>query len=228
MLKRNKMKNIFNKLRNKTAATVGALLVCASSLIGQVSGDVKYLQPIEGKGAYSEVNAFYGLPFGARGYTFMDFNEGNYYGKTFVTKALGEKGLALKTETMHANETMTQTGAGVQFNLPAIPNVNYANLNYLPAFVGKDGKVVRDDKGIMKSALGYAASVNLPGEVELSSFGQVVIGDKAKWSYGEVEARKNITKSGKVFIAGNIALLSNPTKPLSPKTQARATIGVRF
>lgn len=214
-------------MKTNISKIVGAGILSTALASGQIHGDLNaHISQLGDKSNYIRTNAFYNMPLGTKGYTFIDLNkDGTYFGKTFFTKNMG-KGLALKTETKHLNEFHTQTGVGIEYAFSKkdtaksiFDNIKYAKVNYLPKFVDKKGETIE-----CTQALGYSGAIKLPWNTEASSFGQVIMNeDGANWAYGEAEA---IKKFGNKFIGINAALIGKGG--IVPDVKWRATAGINF
>ncbi len=216
-----KMTNIIKTI--KTATLAG--LVGLSALVGNVSaapvcGDIGYIQRNGDASSYEEANAFYKLPAGVKGYTFLDLynQDGTVFGKTTLTKDIANSSLAGKVQVVHANELLTDGGFGLEAKLPT-PKGVVAKVNCTPVWMNGDGV----EKDTVK--VGYFVAVNLPKAMTLSSFGEVnVANDKGiTWGYGEVELAKQI---GNLTVGYNASLNSKGDGKLTP--EVRSGIAVRY
>jgi len=225
------------KNKKNIATKVGAGILSTALASGQVHGNFKVDIPDSKGNHYFRTNAFYDAPLGVKGYTFMDLQDRTYFGKTFFTKNMGER-LSAKTETKHVGEFHTQTGAGIEYDFSRkdtttksiLDSIKRAKVNYLPIFVNKKGKTIDATQ-----ALGYAGAIKLPWNIEVSSFGQIILDQNgANWAYGEAEAVVNLKnrKTGKVgnkFIGWNGALINDGKgNPAVPTIRNRLTMGANF
>lgn len=185
---------------------------------GQVAGDLRYIQSEDKGASYPQVYAFYNPTQNVKGFTFMEFYAGRYFGKTTLDKGVG-KNIGVKAEVTHANEPLTRMGVGPSYVFPQIHKDFFAKVDILPVFVNKNGKQIKN-----RVAPGYFASLQLPKGIEASSFGQWINnGKKTNWSYGEFELKKNF---GKNHIGYNAALLGKGE--FLPRVQHRVGVGRKF
>lgn len=229
------MKNMKNTIRSIVAAgTIGLASIVQTAtaqtnqpIISNLSGDLTYFAAQEAdSGApttYAEINHSAKLPYGIGTFGFIDlYGEGNgYFGKTVVEKSLTEK-LSLRGHALHINEPFSQAGFGLSYVLPT-PKKVFAKLSYLPLWIDSEGKKVEDNQ-----ILGYFASVDLPHNLSLFSFGEInpVAAKGPQWSYGEIELAKNFGK--KFSIGANIQLNCKEPGKLEPEVVPRLAARIKF
>lgn len=186
---------------------------------GQINREFRYNHSVKNISSlsYPETYEFFNLPWKIKGFNFMDFNNGNYYGKTNLTKnVVGRFGI--KSETVHDNKPWTREGLGITATIPT-PKKYILRLEYLPIFFNNKGKKV--DREI----IGYYAEINFPKGFSLWNFGQWDFYPKDNiWSYGELELKKTFAK--KYFSALNVVFLGD--KDMIPKAELRLVGGVDF
>ena len=170
---------------------------------------------------YVRGNAFYQLPGGIGGYTFLElYQEGNgYFGKTIFDKKIS-KGLAAKGEIIHANEPATQLRLGLEAVVIGTNNT-VIKIKALPLCVTKQGTIAENT-----AIGGYFGYQNLGKGWDISSFADINLAAKQgpEWGYGEISLKKQLWDG--VSIAYNPALLSKGK--LAPKPQHRVTLGIDF
>lgn len=188
----------------------------------KTSGDIAYFAANETKSAapnsYAEINHNTKLPHGMSVGGFIDFyRDGQgYFGKTVVEKGLTEK-LNLRAHIMHGNAPLTQEGLGLSYVLPT-PKGTFAKVSYLPYFADTKGEQV-DNKQIAA----YYASVGLPFNSKLFSFGEINVDGKngPEWAYGEVEVAK---KFGRFSVGLNLQLNNDGAGKLTPEVITRFAV----
>lgn len=166
--------------------------------------------------AYVEVDHATQLP-GVYVSGFIDlYTEGGYFGKTSFDRTVGN-GLGVRVQAIHANEALTQTGAGISFS-PQTPEGTFLVLRYLPIWVDTDGNV--EDKQI----LGYFVSVDFSKDITASSFGEIDVAGSPNFVYGEAEITKKLTDT--VSVGANLQL--NGKGGMTPEVVPRVAIRYRF
>jgi len=205
-----KIKNVL-----KMASIIALSLAPIKEAKASVSGNVRYIHSEINQNSYVQSNQFYKLPQKIRGFAFLDFSKSNgYYGKTSLEKEI-YKGINLKNQTIHCNEPLTQTGLGISAKpISKIP----LKLSYLPIWIDKQGKKV--DKNI----LGYYFALDIPLGLSLSGFGEWDVSNNPKWTYGEIELKREIKK--RVSLSYNPALKSDGDA--SPKLENRISLAINF
>ncbi|USN45536.1 MAG: hypothetical protein H6502_00155 [Candidatus Woesearchaeota archaeon] len=171
---------------------------------------ISFFRPMDGpQTGYFETNIFLekGLPFSMNGYTFMDFFRGNagYYGETTLEKPLGESGLSLKTQTVHANEFFTRQSFGLGYVVP-LPEAarTFLKVGVMPLTLNNDGSKTT------QPLVDWYISHELGAGLTLSTFGDIE--DNGQWGYGEAELRGQW--GGPVSVSINAALLNDgPRRP---------------
>jgi hypothetical protein len=203
---------------NKLESMILALAIPAAIAAKAEASNVKCVTSLEeGVKPYVAANMFYQMPSGIDGFTFVNFSEGGYYGKTTLKKQIDE-GISVRGQTVHANEPITQTGVGIGAVVPGLPKNTFLEVNYMPAWFDENG-LVED-----QAQAGYFVSVNLPAGIQLSSFGDWnVTGLNPKWMYGEVEVSK---KFGPVSVSYNGALIGDGDA--TPDIEHRVAVAAEF
>jgi len=206
------MKNKF--LKTLAVAAIG--LMPMNNAQAEVHGNVKYINSEKNEFSYIQNNNFYKLPFGVKGYTFFElYKNKGYYGKTSLEKEI-YKGIALKTQTTHINEPVSQHGIGASLKIPGTS----LKLSHLPSWVDKQGKKI--DK---KVAGFYFSLDNLPYGLDFFAFGEWNTSKSPEWSYGEIEFYKDF---GNYMVSYNPAF-KGKTKPSTiPRVEHRIAVGVNF
>jgi hypothetical protein len=206
-----------NKLA--TGLLMGALaLAPIKEGLSQIKGNVEKIFSQKKENSYVRLNAFYGLPLGINGYTFIEhYKDGKgYFGKSMLAKPI-TKNLAGKMEMIHINDPLSQAGFGLEATLPT-PKGTTAKVKFLPVYLDDKGKYVKD-----KKVLGYFIFADLGKGFEFSGFGEYNA-DAKQWGYGEFELNKSLGKG--IKIGYNPALMPEG-KPL-PKVEHRAKVQINF
>jgi len=196
-----------------------------------VKGDIRYFHAEKSVPSYLELNLNYGLPFGIKGASWMEFFTRNgerfkygkgYLGKTTFTKVVNGGGL--RVEVRNIDKPFSQAGFGVQAGIP-IPKKASKRfsgfLKFLPLWINDKGKVM-DNRVIA----GYGVNVNLPYGFNAGSFGEVNIPEglkSAQWAYGEIIMGKRFRNFNFTY---NPVLLG--TGNFMPKLEHRVTGVVGF
>lgn len=207
------MKKIKNVL--KIASIIALILAPTTIVKAGMSGNARYIHSEKNQNSYIQTNQFYKLPLNIKGFTFLDFSKNNgYYGKTSLEEEV-YSGINLKSQTIHCNEPLTQIGLGI--SAKPISKIPF-KIIYLPFWLDKQGEKVN------KTILGYYGSLNIPGGLTLSGFGEWDISDKPKWTYGELELKKEIAKG--IDLSYNPALKKDGNA--IPKLEHRISCSVNF
>jgi hypothetical protein len=183
----------------KTIKKIGlvalTLLALASPTLAQnnLNGFLKGQYNTETHKVEPQLNTFYTLPGGISGYTFIDFNDGNYFAKSILKKNIGY-GISIRSENVSSNETFTATGNGLEAKIPFLPENVSVSANYLPIWIDNDGKQI--DKQIA----GFGFEVKLPAGFTFSGFGNKSL-TNGQWGYGELNLSHN---------AGPVNMTYNP------------------
>jgi hypothetical protein len=193
----------------------------------QVNGDVTYMfsneSRSEAQNSYAEVNYSAKLADSIKVSGAVDFynSDAGYFGKTSVDTSLGN-GLSLRVQGVHGNDPLTQVGAGLGYVLPT-PNNTFAIVRCMPIFADTDGKQVDN-----KQTVGYYASVNLPANFNLWSFGEVNVNgtDGPQWSYGEVELSRKLWEN--LSIGANLQMNGQGPGRMTPELVPRIAVRANF
>ncbi len=215
-------------IKSKISRTLAMGLIGLSCLAGKVQaqdkihGNIGYIQSEKGTNSYTEANVLYSLPLEIKGYTFLDFynNKGGFYGKTSLTKEF-VKNISARFQTVHANETFSETGLGLEAKFPKMADNFSLKLNCMPLWFNSEGQ---EDNNVK---LGYCLSLNLPKDTYLSSFGEWNLANKKgpTWTYGEVELGK---KLGNINLAYNAALKFREAGESVPDLEHRVALRINF
>jgi len=210
------LRNLGKNLGLATAIGIASLIPMKAE--AGLAGNINYIYSENNKSSQVKTRAFYGLLFGARGFTYTNFyNDGGYFGESFLGKAI-KYGIGPKVRIVHVNEPLTQLGTGMEASIPGLPGGISANVNLYPLWFDKNGKLVN------KTIVGYSGNASLPHGVKLSSFGGWdVAGGNPKWIYGEIELGK---KFGPVDVSYNPALIGDGDA--IPTLEHRVAVGVDF
>lgn len=189
-------------MRKSLRSILGAGAFAVASLLpmkqteaqGNVSGSVEYIQSMQKDGnSYARLNGFYTLPKGISGFTFTElYKDGKgFYGETALDKEI-KNGLGIKLRAFHANEPLTKAGIGVTQSIPHLPKNAFAQVGFIPVWVGNKGKTVGDN-----AVTQYFASVDLPHGFRVSSFAEwELLGkDGVQFGYGEINVDKKINSN---------------------------------
>jgi hypothetical protein len=210
----------------KTLTKIGLISLLIASIASTASADegltgyLKLPYNIEQQNVIPEPNAFYTLPGGISGYTFIDFEKEFYFGKSFLTTQ-PKKGISIKGEFVHINEPITEAGVGFQTDIPT-PGESYANIYFLPQWTTQG-----------KMTAGYFFQTTLPLGINFSTFGSwETLKNNLKnpqWSYGEIEIGKDIkTPLGTITVIYNPMLLSQENGGPTPMLEHRVGINLPF
>jgi hypothetical protein len=219
------MKNMTNGIKQTIkqitlAGLVGLSTIFGNATAGPISGNVGYIQREKDASSYEEVNAFYGLPMGVKGYTFLDrYNDhGNVFGKTTLTKQIADYPVSAKVQGVHCNEKLIDAGVGLEVKLPTPKGIT-AKVNATPLWMNGDGK----EKDVAK--VGYFVAFELPAKMSLSSFGELNVANAkgVTFGYGEVALAKQI---GNLSVEYNASL--NGKGDGIAKPEVRSGIAVRY
>ncbi len=180
-------------LRNITAGVI----LGASSLLpmknanAQLTGSIEAIKSFKPKQSYVRPCLFYDLPANIKGFSFFEFyhNGNSYYGKTTLTKKV-TKGIKLQAQAVHGSGFCNNYNLGLSAN---IQNEKVsANFYCAPLCVSNKLKKIEN-----KVLAGYFASIKLPFDTQLSSFGEWNLNGKngVGWTYGEINLEKKLNKN---------------------------------
>lgn len=219
-------------MTNKKIQTAKNLLLASAlamsplareAVAAPVSGSVEHLQSTDESkgGSYERLNAFYSLPANVKGYTFVEaYHDGTAFGKTTLTKKVTDK-FSIVSQTRSINEGFTDTGLGLQLNIPV--QKGYALIRLVPAWINSEGKSV-DNRNI----LGFAVGKDLSEKVSAAVFAEMNLGAKkgAEWAYGEAQLMYSVGKDWN--IGYNPALRNNGSGKLIPRVEHRFAVQRKF
>ena len=214
------MRETLRNLLGIGAMAASAAAASPEKVEAQVSGNVEYIQSERSDGSQIKLRGFYGLPQDVRGFTFIELQEGGYFGKTYLDREVSN-GIGPRLMAVHGNEPLSETALGINAVVPYTPKNVFATVNVLPLWLGNEGKAVGD-----KAFVGYFFNVeNLPLGLELSGFGDwdVLAEGGAQWDYGEINLKRGI---GPFFVGYNPVLFNKGNAV--PKLEHRVNIGVNF
>ena len=212
------------KLRNLTAGVMlgAASLIPMKNANAQLSGSMEAIKSFKSKQSYVRPCLFYDLPANIKGFTFLEFyQDGNsYFGRTNLTKEV-TKGIALRAEAIHGTGFPNNYGLGLS---ATIPNKKvFANFYFTPFLV--DNKLKKIENKVLS---GYFASIKLPLDMQLSSFGEWNLNGKngVEWTYGELNLEKKLNKN--LSVSYNPALKNNGVGKPIPRLEHRVTAKYTF
>lgn len=179
------MKTI-QKIKIGIATLAAALMLSYGTAIAQTKATVEVIKSTETGKTYIRPSLSYKLPGEIKGYSFEElYSDRTMFGKTSLTKSItDEQGLLM--QAIYGTAPKTTIGAGLYSKIPS-PNGTFVKVHYVPFWIDMDGKKVD------KSIIGYFASINLPLDLKLSSFGELDVSKSPKWTYGEIGLEKKIT-----------------------------------
>ncbi|HVY01789.1 MAG TPA: hypothetical protein VHA12_03435 [Candidatus Nanoarchaeia archaeon] len=216
-------------MKNKTIQKAKNLLLAGALLTGAlttevaagVSGNVEHIQSTEAGQSYERLNAFYSLPADVKGYTFLEaYHDGTAFGKTTLTRKLSDS-ISVVSQTRSINEGFTDTGIGLQLNIP-VKN-GYALVRLVPAWLNSEGKSVRS-----RNILGFAVGKNLSDKVSAAVFAELNLNSKsgAEWAYGEAQVFYSPSKDWN--IGYNPALRNKSAGSIVPRVEHRFAVQRKF
>ena len=212
------------KLRNLAVGVMaGALSVLPmKNANAQLSGSMEAIKSFKPKQSYVRPCLYYDLPAGIKGFTFVEFyQDGNsYFGRTKLTKEV-TKGIGLRSDIIHGTGFPNNYGLGLNVNMPK--NKILKNLYLTPFLV--DNKLKKIENKVLS---GYFASIKLPFDMQLSSFGEWNLNGKngVEWTYGELNLEKKLGE--KLSISYNPALKNRGAGKPIPRLEHRATLKYTF
>ena len=215
------MKKILKNLA--VGAMAGALsLIPMKNANAQLNGSMEAVKSFKPKQSYVRPQLFYDLPADIKGFTFLEFyQDGNsYFGRTNLTKEV-TKGIALRAEAIHGSGFNDNYGLGLSATIPG--KKVFANFYFTPFLVNKKLKKIEN-----KALLGYFASMKLPLNMKLSSFGEWNLNGKngVGWNYGELNLEKILNKN--LSVSYNPALKNKGAGKPIPKLEHRVTAKYTF
>ncbi len=201
-------------------ATLLTLLLGGARSKAQVDANVEAIKSFKPEKSYIRSNMFYKLPLDIKGYTFMEFypDESNF-GKTTISKDVVDK-VGIMSQAVHGTGFDDMYGLGIKTELP-MPEKGFAEVYIAPVWIDSKGKHVEN-----RNVAGYFATISLPLDLQLSSFGEVNLAgpSRVEWNYGEISIEKPIDKH--LSIAYNPAL--QPEGGLVPSLEHRVTAKYTF
>lgn len=212
------------KLRNITAGvTLGALsLLPMKNANAQVNGSMEAIKSFKPKQSYVRPSFNYDLPAGIKGFTFLEFYQdgSSYFGRTNLTKEI-TKGVGLRAEAIHGSGFLDNYGLGLSATIPS--KKVFANFYFTPFLVNSKLKKIEN-----KVLSGYFASIKLPFDMQLSSFGEWNLNGKngVEWTYGELNLEKKLNKN--LSVSYNPAMKNNGVGKPIPKLEHRITAKYTF
>jgi hypothetical protein len=215
------MKKILKNLA--VGAMAGAIsLLPMKNANAQLSGSMEAIKSFKPKQSYVRPQLFYDLPADIKGFTFLEFyQDGNsYFGRTNLTKEI-TKGIGLRAEAIHGSGFPDNYGLGLD---ATISNEKvFANLYLTPFFVNNKLKKIEN-----KVLSGYFASMKLPFDLQLSSFGEWNLNGKdgVEWTYGELNLEKKLNKN--LSVSYNPALKNKGVGKVIPRLEHRITAKYTF
>jgi hypothetical protein len=211
-------------LRNITAGVI----LGASSLLpmknanAQLNGSIEAVKSFKPKQSYVRPQLFYDLPADIKGFTFLEFYQDgdSFFGRTKLTKEVA-KGIGLRSDIVHGSGFPNNYGLGLNVDMPK--NKILKNLYLTPFLVDNKLKKVEN-----KVLAGYFASIKLPFDMQLSSFGEWNLNGKngVQWTYGELNLEKKL--SDKLSVSYNPALKSRGAGKPIPRLEHRVTAKYTF
>jgi len=211
-------------LRNITAGVI----LGASSLLpmknanAQLNGSIEAVKSFKPKQSYVRPQLFYDLPADIKGFTFMEFYQDgdSFFGRTRLTKEVA-KGIGLRSDIIHGTGFPNNYGLGLNVDMPK--NKILKNLYLTPFLVDNKLKKVEN-----KVLAGYFASIKLPFDMQLSSFGEWNLNGKngVQWTYGELNLEKKL--SDKLSVSYNPALKNRGAGKPIPRLEHRVTAKYAF
>lgn len=211
-------------LRNITAG----VMLGASSLLpmknanAQLNGSIEAVKSFKPKQSYVRPQLFYDLPADIKGFTFLEFyQDGNsYFGRTNLTKEV-TKGIGLRAEAIHGSGFPDNYGLGLNVTIPS--KKVFANFYLTPFWVNNKLKKIEN-----KVLSGYFASMKLPLDMQLSSFGEWNLNGKngVEWTYGELNLEKKLNKN--LSVSYNPALKNRGAGKPIPRLTHRITAKYTF
>jgi hypothetical protein len=212
------------KLRNLTAGVMlgAASLIPMKNANAQLSGSMEAIKSFKSKQSYVRPCLFYDLPANIKGFTFLEFYQDgdSFFGRTKLTKEVA-KGIGLRSDIVHGSGFPNNYGLGLNVDMPK--NKILKNLYLTPFLVDNKLKKVEN-----KVLAGYFASIKLPFDMQLSSFGEWNLNGKngVQWTYGELNLEKKL--SDKLSVSYNPALKSRGAGKPIPRLEHRVTAKYTF
>jgi hypothetical protein len=215
------MKKILKNLA--VGAMAGACsLIPMKNANAQLSGSMEAIKSFKPKQSYIRPCFFYDLPANIKGFTFLEFyQDGNsFFGRTKLTKEV-VKGIGLRADIVHGSGFPNNYGLGLNVDIPG-KNV-FTNFYLTPFLV--DNKLKKVENKVLS---GYFASIKLPFDIQLSSFGEWNLNGKngVEWTYGELNLEKKLNKN--LSVSYNPALKNRGAGKPIPRLEHRVTAKYTF
>jgi hypothetical protein len=174
-----------------TAILAGAL--AATTMTAKAQSNIELMQTTDKATSRVRPNLFYGLPFGVKGYTFIEFYEDgkSYYAKTGLTKKI-KGGLDARVEVLDFSAATDKIGIGLEYKIPT-KEETFAKVKVMPVYFGFDGKYAKP-KVVMGFYFEQKIYVPILKDAKVVAFGEINIAAKGgpTWSYGELHVQKSL------------------------------------
>jgi len=215
------MKKILKNLAVGTMAGAISLLPMKNAN-AQLNGSIEAIKSFKPKQSYVRPCLFYDLPANIKGFTFLEFYQDgdSFFGRTKLTKEVA-KGIGLRGDIVHGSGFPNKYGLGLNVN---IPNKKvFTNFYLTPFFVNNKLKKIEN-----KVLSGYFVNIELPLNMQLSSFGEWNLNGKngVEWTYGELNLEKKLNKN--LSVSYNPALKNRGAGKPIPKLEHRVTARYYF
>src|SRR3989344_3391420 len=116
-------------IRSKILGLTLALLASVTAKAA-VNGVVRYVCYPEAN-SFVKTEAFYRAPENINGFSFINLNNGGYFGKTDLKMPLTH-GIGPEVELVHGNEPFSEIKVGINVQIPKLPKNLYGNIRVLP------------------------------------------------------------------------------------------------
>lgn len=207
------MTKSISKLAKFGLMTLASFLPMKSN--GQVSANVEAIVPEKTENFHVRSNMFYNLPSDIGGYTWFEFYDEGYFGRTTLTKRVSEN-VGVGTHAVIGSGLKNRISPRIQLTIPT-PEGLSANVSSNPYFVDSDGKV----DNVLE--VGYFVKKDLPWDMNISSFGLVNLTAKegSQWTYGEINLQKQFSDFS---ISYNPSMINRGEGKITPEFEHRLNL----
>ncbi len=171
--------------------------------------------------SFLKVKSPYSLWKKLKGFTFMQFHDGKYIGKSSLSVSVSDSSdFDWKVQLFHKKTPLNGALAGVQYNFPFEGKKVGADVYVSPLGV--------DDKGDLKRDLNlqYSFKFPLPLGIQMSGFGELCP-LRNEWKYGEIGiAKKIINSKFDVDLSAGYLLHGRKEKSLRPNSNFKVGLEV--
>jgi len=177
----------------KALTTILAGVLAATTMTGTAQSSIERMQTTEKSTSRIRPHLFYDLPFGVKGYTFIEFYDdgSSYYAKTGLTKKITDH-LDARVDVIDISSATDQIGLGLEYKIPT-GEKTLAKVKAMPVYFGFDGKYVKS-KAVMGFYYHQKIHVPILKDASVVAFGEIDLAKKGgpTWSYGELHVQKSL------------------------------------